>query len=164
MKYFATLLIITLSLWTLGGCTIEPQNTDQNNQLETTHEDQQVETVLVLFPETNTEVQAEIADDFEERRVGLMNRQNLEDGSGMLFIFEESQPLSFWMKDTFIPLDIIYIDENKKVIQIYENAEPLNETKLYPSNQNAQFVLEVPGGYAKKNRIQTGQKVEFDLY
>ena len=81
---------------------------------------------LVSLNEKTFEV--EIADTSLERAQGLMFRAELKEYQGMLFIFPISEKHSFWMKNTLIPLDIIWIDENKKIVYIYENAQPCRET------------------------------------
>jgi len=105
----------------------------------------------------------EIAKTGEERRIGLMNRKHLDLDRGMLFLFENEGVYGFWMKNTLIPLDIIWIGENKEVVFIKENAMPCNlencET-FYPA-QKASYVLEINGGLAEKYGIKIGDKVDF---
>ena len=78
----------------------------------------------------------EIADNDYETQTGLMYRDSMKANQGMLFIFEDSRPRYFYMKNTHIPLDLIYIDENRKIVSTQLNAKPLDETTL-PSNANA---------------------------
>jgi uncharacterized protein len=96
------------------------------------------------------EFQVEIADDYEERLTGLMNRQSLGDREGMLFIFDDISQRSFWMKDTYIPLDMIFFDENNKFVSVQKNAQPcLNQGYSCPGYQSdgpAKYVLEVRAG------------------
>lgn len=98
----------------------------------------------------------EIADSPTERGKGLMNRQSFCDECAMLFVFEEESSQSFWMKNTYISLDIIFLDASGKVVAISQNAEPLNEEKRYISDTPAQFVLEVKAGFTKNNNILVG--------
>lgn len=91
----------------------------------------------------------------EERENGLMNVESMEDNEGGLFIFEEPQKVEFWMKDTTLPLDIIFINENKKVISVKE-GEP-NSEKLIPED-NVKYVLELN----KDSGIKPGDKIEFE--
>jgi|694.fasta_scaffold09067_3 uncharacterized membrane protein (UPF0127 family) len=98
----------------------------------------------------------EIADSPIERGKGLMNRQDLCYECAMLFVFEEESTQSFWMKNTYISLDIIFLDASGKVVAISQNAEPLNEEKRYISETPAQFALEVKAGFAKNNNILVG--------
>lgn len=92
-------------------------------------------------------MQVEVADTFEERKTGLMGRTELEEGTGMLFIFDQPQKLTFWMKDTLIPLDILFFDADKKFVSRTTMqpcvAEPC---PTYASNSAAQYALEVMQG------------------
>ena len=105
------------------------------------------------------DVLIEIADDNEERMKGLMFRENLGENSGMLFIFEDDSPQSFWMKNTLIPLDIIFINEGFEIIDI-KNAVPCttDPCRIYSSERPAKFVLEVNSGFAAKKGISIGDK------
>lgn len=107
-------------------------------------------------------IQVEIADSEAEREQGLMERTSLGENDGMLFIFENEGQFSFWMKNTLIPLDIIFIDKNHKVLNI-QHAVPCENDPcaLYPSGGLALFVVEVNGGLAAEKGIQTGDQVRF---
>ncbi|MBI2508329.1 DUF192 domain-containing protein [Candidatus Woesearchaeota archaeon] len=103
----------------------------------------------------------EIADNPAERAKGLMFRKDLDKDSGMLFIFPNSEKHSFWMKNTFIPLDIIWIDENFKIVYIYENAQPCREScNSITPNKDAKYVLEINAGLADKYKFEIGDKAE----
>ncbi len=102
----------------------------------------------------------EIADDEYERETGLMYRKSMKDNQAMLFVFEVEKPLYFYMKNTYIPLDIIFIDKNKKIVSIAKNAKVLDETTL-PSKYPAKYVLEIKAGLSEKNGIKRGMKVKF---
>lgn len=99
----------------------------------------------------------------ESRSRGLMDITSMESDQGMLFIFPESLMLSFWMKNTYIPLDIIFIDENFEIIKIHENTLPLNEIIQYPSEQPAKYVLEINAKISKEKGIRPGDKVELEI-
>jgi hypothetical protein len=116
---------------------------------------------VVLHPPAGPEirVRVELARSDEERRRGLMYRRNLDAGTGMLFIFDRPEPQKFWMKNTFIPLDMIFIDEQRRVIFVEENAEPLTLDPRGP-DMPALYVLEVPGGWSRTAKIAPGTKVE----
>lgn len=101
----------------------------------------------------------EIADNQETRSIGLMCRSSLESRSGMLFVFDQQQPLSFWMKNTFVSLDIIFLDENKKILNIYSQTLPDNQQITYPSKGNAMYVIELKASSATKYNIAVDQKV-----
>lgn len=105
----------------------------------------------------------EIADSDEERQTGLMYRDNLPLNSGMLFIFDSSEKHAFWMKNTYISLDLIWIDEDKKVVSIKKGAEPCLEERCdsFMPHKDARYVLEVNSGYAIVLGIEEGDEVEF---
>jgi uncharacterized membrane protein (UPF0127 family) len=106
-------------------------------------------------------VSVEIARTEPERRLGLMHRKHLDAGAGMLFLFERSQQLSFWMRNTHLPLDMIFITEALTVLGVVENAEPLTETpRAVPGH--SQYVLEVNAGYSRAHGIGPGTVVSFE--
>jgi len=102
----------------------------------------------------------EIADDDYTRETGLMYRKEMKENNAMLFIFEKQKPLYFYMKNTYIPLDIIYINSNNRVVSIAKDAKPLDETTL-PSKVPAKYVLEVNGGLTEQLNIKKGDKVSW---
>ena len=104
------------------------------------------------------EVPVEIAATDTERERGLMGRTALAEDAGMLFVFDREQQLSFWMKDTLIPLSIAYINESGRIVDI-QDMQPLDET-LHPSTEPAKYALEVNGGFFVARGIQVGHKVE----
>lgn len=106
-------------------------------------------------------VEAEVAVTRDQRTRGLMWRYALPDGTGMLFIFSREQPLSFWMRNTLIPLDMIFIDAKGKIVSVIENAEPRTLTSR-PSAAPATYVLEVPGGWSAKQGVKAGGAVTFE--
>ena len=105
-------------------------------------------------------VEVEVARTIPEQRRGLMFRQKLEAGHGMLFPYDHPQKLSFWMKNTYIPLDMIFIDGKKRVLYVEENAEPLTLKPRGPDG-DSQYVLEVPGGWARAHGVGPGLAVRF---
>lgn len=95
-----------------------------------------------------------------ERAQGLMFRKSMDEDKGMLFLFERSEPQSFYMRNTYIPLDIMFVDENNVITTIHENTKTLNDNSL-PSNGPAKYVVEVNGGYAKRHGIKVGDKISW---
>lgn len=108
-------------------------------------------------------VAVEVADTPEEREQGLMFRDSLEQDRGMLFIFDESQEAHFWMKNTEIPLDIIFVNDEDIVSELYSDAQPCLTPfcPAYSSHGKVKYVVEVNAGYAAKNGIQIGSEVSF---
>ena len=103
-------------------------------------------------------ITAEVAANDATRSRGLMFRKELPDAQGMLFDFKVEQEVGFWMKNTYIPLDMIFIRADGTIRRIAANTEPLSE-RLVPSGGPIRFVLEVAGGSAKKLGIEPGDKV-----
>ena len=103
----------------------------------------------------------EIADTQPEREKGLMFRYSIPRDNGMLFVFDREISLSFWMKNTFIPLDIAYISAKGIINEIYR-MEPLDYSIVYPSKKPAKYALEVNAGWFKKNGIRPGMKLNFN--
>lgn len=106
-------------------------------------------------------VPVEIADTDEERQTGLMGRTALPEDAGMLFVFGAEQQLSFWMKDTLIPLSIAFIDSEGRIVDI-QDMQPLDEAP-HPSAAPAQYALEVNQGFFGARGIQVGDTVELPI-
>ena len=98
-----------------------------------------------------------------EREKGLMFRKELPEGHGMLFDFHREQEVGFWMQNTYIPLDMIFIRGDGRILRIAENTEPLS-TKLVPSGEAVRAVLEVIGGTARKFGIAPGDRVAHPIF
>lgn len=107
------------------------------------------------------EVQCEIADTMYKQALGLMNRENLDENKGMLFIFNDEKVREFWMKNTLISLDMIFLDKNFKIVSIVENAQPCKtiDCEIYSSLYPAKYVIEINGGLSKKYNITRETKV-----
>ena len=154
MKRLAILLL-------LFGCTktMPPAN---NTEATTT-----TQTVAsgprVIFPDGFV-VSVEIVADPESRAQGLMYRDHLGDGNGMLFIFPESGEYPFWMKNTRIPLDMIWIDANRRIAHVKHDVPPcrIADCPSYPPNAIALYVLEVDGGVARQHGLKAGDALRFE--
>lgn len=109
-------------------------------------------------------LQAEFAITEEQQQHGLMNRTELPENFGMLFIFKEEDHRSFWMKNTFVDLSIAYIGADKKIFEIIDMAASKSSLdanpKTYPSSQKAKYALEVKQGWFKKNKIKVGDLIK----
>jgi len=121
----------------------------------------QQKTTQIIF-ENNKTIDAEIAQTDAELQKGLMYRQELAENTGMLFILPSEEKTNFWMKNTTIPLDIIFLNSNKTIVHI-ANAVPCKQDPctLYSSEKPTKYVIEVNAGYCKKNSIIQGQTVTF---
>jgi Uncharacterized conserved protein len=108
--------------------------------------------------------QVEIADDDAERARGLMFRDVLPDGQGMLFIHDRQEPQAYWMKNTRIPLDILYFDEQRRLVSQQRNVPPCSagdRCPPYPSRRPARYVLELNAGQAAKLGLEDGTELVF---
>jgi uncharacterized membrane protein (UPF0127 family) len=108
-----------------------------------------------------TSIDIEIADNDYERMVGLMYRYSMSDRVGMFFIMEDEVPQSFWMKDTYISLDIIYLNKDLKIVKLQKNTQPLSEESI-PSIEKSKYVLEVIGGFCDKLNIEEGDSAKYE--
>jgi len=110
-------------------------------------------------------IHAELADTPQKRAEGLMFREHLADDHGMLFTFSQAQAWVFWMKNTKIPLDLIWIDEKKQIVHIEQNvpicARTDDSCPQYRPNEGALYVLELAGGRAEILKLQRGSKLQF---
>ena len=118
-------------------------------------------TLLKPNGDTIQQIDIEIADNSYERQTGLMYRESMEDDQGMLFIYDNEAPRAFYMKNTYIPLDIIYFASDSTAVSFQKNAQPQDETSL-PSGEPAQFVLELNAGLADDWNIKVGDKIDFE--
>ena len=108
---------------------------------------------------SNVPLTAEIADTPQASENGLMFRDSLPEGRGMLFIFEQPRKASFWMRNTKIPLSIAYIDSAGKILEI-KSMNPLDETVVPSSSDHVAYALEVNQGWFAQHGISTGAKID----
>src|SRR3989344_9410884 len=107
-------------------------------------------------------IKVDLASTPGEQGQGLSGRAPLKEDEGMLFVFERPGKYSFWMKDMNFPIDIIWLDEYKKVIYIKKDARPELFPESYGPETNSKYVLEVVSGFSEKNNLQVGDRVEFE--
>ena len=105
----------------------------------------------------------EVVDNDADRAKGLMYRRSLPEGSGMLFDFHTEQDVSFWMQNTYIPLDMIFIRADGRILRIAQNTEPLS-TRQVPSGGPVRAVLEVIAGTTRKLGIAVGDRVAHPIF
>jgi uncharacterized membrane protein (UPF0127 family) len=110
----------------------------------------------------------EVADEPQEHASGLMGRESLGPGRGMLFVFEEDSQRSFWMKDTLIPLDMIFMNSSLDIVHVEEDARPCTascscQCPRYGSGRPAMYVVEANSGFAREHGIAEGQKASISL-
>jgi uncharacterized protein len=104
-------------------------------------------------------ISTELAQTESERRIGLMYRKDLPERSGMLFVFDDQVPRSFWMKNTYLELDMIFLNSQKEVVCVISRAAPLSEERRY-CGKPTKFVLEIGGGLAGKWGIRVGSSLQ----
>lgn len=111
----------------------------------------------------DTDISVEFADTIDEQALGLMYRTSLEENHGMLFVFDSLQPHIFWMKNTELTLDIIFIDSEGVIVDIKENFEPCDyePCEMYTSKP-AMYALEVNGGFVAKHGVEVGDIVKIN--
>ncbi|MEM7659754.1 MAG: DUF192 domain-containing protein [Bacteroidota bacterium] len=105
-------------------------------------------------------IDLEFAENEQAITQGLMFRQDMTDEQGMIFVFEAMEPRSFWMKNTFVSLDIIFVDDLNQIVSIQEKTTPRSQQSL-PSKGPAQYVVEVLGGFCERYGIEAGDKITF---
>ena len=119
------------------------------------------EKIDVSIYNKNITFNVEVAKTIEERRIGLMYRKKLLNNEGMLFIFPREKIIQLWMKNTYIPLDVIFISENKVIVDIKKNMKKLSEN-IVKSKVKSRYALEFNAGLINKLDIEIGDKVLFN--
>ncbi len=110
-----------------------------------------------------TKIEIEIAETPEKQAQGLMYRNKMREDRGMLFIFDRDDYRSFWMKNTVIPLDMIFVNSEFKIVTIRKNTTPF-DVSSYTSTKPAKYVVEVNAGFCDKYGIKTGDKISFRVF
>ena len=118
--------------------------------------------VAIVAPDGSTRatVKIEIADTPQKQELGLMYRDALAGDAGMLFVFATPAHQVFWMKNTRIPLDMLFADSQQRIIGIVANAEPYSEARLSVPG-DSQYVLEVNGGFCQRHGVKAGDRLDF---
>lgn len=121
-------------------------------------------TTTITLPD-GSQVKAELAITRDAQAQGMMMRTNLRPGEGMLFPFQEMAPRAFWMYQTLIPLDIIWLDDNKRVVEISANSPPCRTAPegcpSYGGSAHSTYVLEIAAGQAATHKLTVGSQLEF---
>jgi uncharacterized protein len=105
-------------------------------------------------------IDIEIADTPKELEAGLMYRRKMADTEGMLFVFDKAKARLFWMKNTYIPLDMIFVDAHMKILQIEKNTTPMSEERI-PTHKNTLYTVEVNAGFCDRYGINVGDYIQF---
>lgn len=159
LKSMTKIIALFLLATTFVACSQSEDEPDQSSadrslDLEFT------ETVSFLSTagDTLTTIEVAVADDDQERSQGLMDVHNLPKSKGMLFIFEENAPRSFWMANTPLPLDIMFVNEDYEIIRIHHSTQPYSNENI-ESEKPARYVIETNAGFSISHDIQEGMKV-----
>lgn len=165
MKLYTTffyLVIITLLAITCSQAQ-EESNTNTNDTEEKPGRQITYErevSFLSADGATLSTIEVAVADEENERNQGLMDVRDLPQDKGMLFIFEESEPRSFWMANTPLALDIIFVNEDYEIVRIHHSTKPFSE-KNFESEKPAKYVIETNAGFTISHDIKEGMKVSF---
>jgi len=152
------LLLSIILLVTGCGSEEQPRPRDTGRVLDYTG----TVTFLNADEKEITTIDVAVADTPEQRSLGLMDVRNMPAGKGMLFIFDREEPLSFWMANTPLPLDLIFVNRNKQIVRIHHNAQPFSE-RQFPSGAPAIYVVEVNAGFCIDNDITEGHHILFEI-
>ncbi len=162
-------LLIAFGLWILF--TVLPMgsgkgNKGKNKKLPTIVEPQFTKEASLAILDSNAVdtlklLDIELAESIAEIQYGMMYRRSMAENMGMLFLMGEERRQSFYMKNTYVSLDIIYINDQMEIVSIQKNAVPLDETSL-PSEGPASMVLEIKGGLSDEWGLQKGQKIRWE--
>lgn len=156
---FVIVIIIGIAIF-LAGCSQDEPKKKETSQEGRTLEYSREVTFMDSDGDEITTIQVAVADDADERNMGLMDVNNLPSDKGMLFIFEEQEPLSFWMANTPLSLDIFFVNESREIIRIHQNTRPFSDKNL-TSEKPARYVIETNSGFSLSHDIREGMRVEF---
>jgi len=149
------LFILALSLL-LTGCSGTDRQEEPNTQQNERVLNYESEVAFISAAgDTLASITAAVADDQSSRTEGLMNVRSMPEDAGMIFIFEENQPRSFWMASTPLSLDLIFANEGFEIVRIHRNASPYSQDSIQ-SGQPAKYVVEVNAGYTLRHDINEG--------
>jgi uncharacterized membrane protein (UPF0127 family) len=167
-KYLAWIALAVAGIWIVSmvwpsGSAFKRVNPNKQKPLQYEPKFKYEGDLWVIHPESGDTIktlQIEFADTQRKIQYGMMYRKQMDPATGMLFLMDQRRPQSFFMKNTYVPLDIIFIDEDFSVVSIQKNAEPLN-TKSLPSEGPALYVLEIYGGESDKIGIDKGTIIKW---
>ena len=161
MKKILILTTVILSILSFYNCKDTSNSKSQNLTKEIKFTKQGELTLMKAGTDSIlVKLDIEIADNEYKTQTGLMYRNSMGENQAMLFVFPNEERRSFYMKNTEIPLDIIYFSSNKKLMSLQKNAKPYDQTSL-PSETESQYVLEVNAGLSDKWNLEKGDSFEF---
>jgi len=168
-RIVAIALLVAFGLWLIF--TVLPSSSNKNSQggkqVNRVEPKFQKEAVLAVLDSSASDTikvfDIELCESMNEIQYGMMYRKSMDPNTGMLFIMGDERKQSFYMKNTFVPLDIIFINNNMEVVSIQKNAKPFDETSL-PSTGPASYILEILGGESDKLGISAGNKISWQRW
>ncbi|MFW6025926.1 MAG: DUF192 domain-containing protein [Candidatus Woesearchaeota archaeon] len=146
-KYKTILLVVTTIIFVAFGIFILRQENEKKIDIEI----------------NNETIETEVASTKKKRTKGLSERESISFDEGMLYVYEEPDYIAMWMKGMNFPLDIIWLDEDKKIITYKKNVSPSTYPDYFTPDKPAKYVVEVKSGFIKKNNLQVGEKFNFDF-
>ena len=153
------LVFFCLEISLLSACTYHNQILEVNLPLASIRKDGTLDFVH-LGESIKASIAIEIAESPETQMKGLMGRSTLDDSSGMLFVFERIKPRKFWMKNTPVPLDIIFVGGNGCIVNIVESTTPMSNQR-YRSAGPIKYVIEVRAGFAKRFKLDSDTCIQW---
>lgn len=162
MKKIFISAAIAASLLGFYNCKEKPSETKNLTKEITFTKEGELTLMKAETDSVIAKLEIEIADDEYQTQTGLMYRHSLAQNHGMLFVFPSEQRRSFYMKNTEVPLDIIYLNSEKEIVSIQKNAKPFDETSL-PSETVSQYVLEVNAGLSDVWKLEKGDRIAFTI-
>ncbi|MDR3610346.1 MAG: DUF192 domain-containing protein [Ignavibacteriaceae bacterium] len=172
MKKILTLLVLTvLSIFFISGCHEKGNGSSEDRKTNKKIDSDSLDTAYKFKTEgelvftdsigrTKIKIEIEIANNGSSRQLGLMFRKHMDNSDGMLFIFTDEEMQSFWMHETYIPLDMIFVNKEKKIVTIHRNTQTLSD-QTYPSTAPAIYVIEVNARFCAANNINEGDRITF---
>ena len=163
MKPDAGAVLVALSLASLLACAKPQMSTTTTTGSPAAIAASSVAGPRIVFPD-HFAVSVEIASDPETRTQGLMFRDHLAGNAGMIFLFPKADEYPFWMKNTLIPLDMVWVDEGHRIVHISHDVPPCKADPCadYPPNAKASSVLELAAGVAARHHLNTGDTLLFE--
>lgn len=156
-RILSFLFIISTSLFILHCSDSTQENQPQQQERVLNYEARVA--FISASGDTISTIEAAVADDQTSRTEGLMNVTSLPEDSGMIFIFEENQPRSFWMASTPLSLDLIFVNDTFEIVRIHRNASPYSQESIQ-SERPAKYVVEVNAGYTLRHDINEGASIQ----
>ncbi|HLR76787.1 MAG TPA: DUF192 domain-containing protein [Balneolaceae bacterium] len=162
-SYFQLLLLVLMVLTVLlNGCSSDKnKNTEKDNNKKRTISFTEPLAFIDTDGDTVATISVAIADTPAKRSLGLMNYTDLQNDQGMLFIFQEEKPLSFWMANTPLSLDIMFVNADKKIVRIHHSTPPFSKRNFTSDKKPALYAVETNAGFAISHDIREGMKVSF---